>query len=90
MTHTLMKLPERNAPFVMLDDSNTAVITLNNPFTGEVEQLSTLADYPAIANCVLMFAQQHNLNPCEVEYSILWPTQDAECEAYALIADQCD
>ncbi len=76
-TATVRKLEPMPA-FQVLDDGNTATVSLNNPYTGDQEMVSTLADVRAIASAVLGFAMRQEIPPQAVEYSVLWPTAKAE------------
>ena len=72
-TATVRKLEPLPA-FEVLDESNTATVSMNNPYTGDMESVSTRADVRDIAQTVLGFAMRQEIPPQAVEVSILWPS----------------
>ena len=77
MTTVTVRKLEPLPAFEVLDESNTATVSMNNPYTGEMESVSTRADVRAIASAVLGFAMRQEIPPQDVEYSVLWPTAKA-------------
>ena len=73
MTTVTVRKLEPLPAFEVLDESNTATVSMNNPYTGEMESVSTRADVRDIAQAVLGFAMRQEIPPQAVEVSILWP-----------------
>lgn len=73
MRNATMRKLQPLTTFTVLDDSNTAIVTMNNPRNGNSECVSTLADVRAIASAVLGFAIRQHLPPTAVEVSVKWP-----------------
>jgi len=65
--------------FIMLDEHNTAIVSLSDPRPNnwDVEEIATLADPKAIAQVVLNYAVRRCLPPSMVELSIRWPDDPA-------------
>jgi len=59
--------------FIVLDKSNTATVSLNNPRNGHQEQVCVYAHPRDIGFAVMVFAQRQRIHPATVETSIMWP-----------------
>ncbi len=63
--------------FTVLDASNTARVSLNDPRPGNHHSriVCTLADNAAIANTILRYARERGIPVRMVEYAVTWPTE---------------
>lgn len=63
--------------FTALTDTNTAVLTLNDPRPNNQHsrKVCTLADNRSIANAILQYARERKLPVRMIEYHIQWPDQ---------------
>lgn len=61
--------------FTVLDSSNTAVLTLNDPRPNNAHsrKIATLADNRELANQILRYARERGIPVRMVEYAITWP-----------------
>lgn len=64
------------ALFTVLDDSNTAVVTLSDPRPTHfhTRKVCTLADKRSISNAILRYARERRIDPRAVEYAVTWPS----------------
>jgi hypothetical protein len=63
--------------FTILDDTNTARVTLNNNLTGHSQTVETLADNAAIRLAGVNFAGAQKIHFKNVGFSIIWPEAKA-------------
>lgn len=61
--------------FTVLDETNTAVLTLNDPRPNSAHsrKVCTLADNCSIANAILQYARERKIHVRAVEYQVQWP-----------------
>lgn len=64
-------------PLTMLDESNTAILTMTDPYTGSIESVSVLADNRIISGAIIRFANRYGISASMVEHSVLWPSETA-------------
>lgn len=61
--------------FIIMDETNTARCTFNNPFTGCSKTVLTGEDARSIYVARLQFAYSQGIHHSQVEASILYPTK---------------
>lgn len=61
--------------FTVLDETNTAHVTMNNPYTGHSETWDTMNTPNGIIYCVQCFAIQQGIQCRDVELSIVYPEE---------------
>lgn len=63
----------RAALFTILDESNTARVTMNNPRNGHQSCVDVYAHPADVADAVILFARSQGIRPMEVETATVWP-----------------
>jgi hypothetical protein len=59
--------------FAILDDTNTAHVSMNNPYTGFNREVITSTEPKSISWAVMCFAKDQGINAYDVEVSIKYP-----------------
>lgn len=62
-----------NKMILYLHKRNTAMVSLVNPVTGDMEMMSTYADNQSVSMCIAIFAAEQDIPPSFVEVSVTWP-----------------
>ena len=63
----------RTPPIVLVDNSELALVAMQNPVTDFVEMFSTAANMASINAAVLIFASEQDIHPRNVRYTVKWP-----------------
>lgn len=70
-THNGMKV--RTPPIVIVNESELALVAMQNPVTEHVDLFSTAANMASINAAVLIFAAEQDIHPRSVRYTVKWP-----------------
>ncbi len=54
------------------------LVTLENPVSGHIESATCAACPLAVGRIISTFATNQGIDPCIVEVSVRWPTEDQE------------
>jgi len=61
--------------FTIIDSTNSATLTMNNPYTGHSKTVVVLANNWDIAYAIVCYAKSQGLLAEEIETSIIYPEE---------------